>query len=313
MSELIDIVCIGESLVELSSNESLTYADTLNKYFGGDTMTTAVAASRLGSKVGYVTLVGNDYLKDFLLDAWNCENLDLSQVKLSKGYNGLYFISRLKDGAKEFAYYRKKSAATCLSEANISKEYIQNSQIVYSTGITQSLSLCAREAVKTAFQAAKINEKQVAYDINYTPGLWDEEEAKEAFEEVLPYIDILFVSLEHDIKKLYSLCSSELAAQYLADKGVSIVVIRERDGSVFIAYNGETVLIPSLEHQPVDTTGSGDAFNGGFMHGLLEGFSPFESARLASVVTSFQVMGIGAIKSIPYKEEVYNKFKSITQ
>ena len=91
-----DIICIGESLIELSANESLMYASSLNKYFGGDTMTTAAAAAKLGAKVGYITVIGNDYLKDFLMDACTSEGLDTSQVRLSDGANGLYFVARCK-------------------------------------------------------------------------------------------------------------------------------------------------------------------------------------------------------------------------
>ena len=56
MGEKLDLITIGESLIELSSDKSLAYADTLEKYYGGDTLCTAVAASRLGSKAGYITL-----------------------------------------------------------------------------------------------------------------------------------------------------------------------------------------------------------------------------------------------------------------
>ena len=105
MFDSIDIICIGESLIELSADESLAYAEKLNKYFGGDTIATAVAASRLGAKVGYITVIGNDYLKDFLLDACACEGLDTSQVRLSDdGSNGLYFVARCKNGSKEYVY-----------------------------------------------------------------------------------------------------------------------------------------------------------------------------------------------------------------
>ena len=49
MGEKLDLITIGESLIELSSDKSLAYADTLEKYYGCDTLCTAVAASRLGS------------------------------------------------------------------------------------------------------------------------------------------------------------------------------------------------------------------------------------------------------------------------
>ena len=70
MDERFDIISIGESLIELSSDKSLTYAECLTKFYGGDTLCTAVAAARLGSKVGYITRVGNDHFKDFLLESW---------------------------------------------------------------------------------------------------------------------------------------------------------------------------------------------------------------------------------------------------
>ncbi len=51
MESKADIAIIGECLVELSANGTLADASTLNKYFGGDTVTTAVAIARLGGKV----------------------------------------------------------------------------------------------------------------------------------------------------------------------------------------------------------------------------------------------------------------------
>jgi 2-dehydro-3-deoxygluconokinase len=309
MNEHLDIICIGESLIELSSNESLTYAKTLNKYYGGDTMTAAIAASRLESHVGYITRVGNDYFKDFLLDSWHVENLDTSHVKLVEGINGLYFISRLQSGEKEFAYYRKKTAATNLSIADISEEYIKKARIVYSTGITQSLSVTAREAIKTVFKIAKENGINVAYDPNFTPRLWDVDEAKEAFEEVIEYIDILMLSLKHDAQKMYGMTSPDMVIKYFWDKGVSIIVIRDNEGNATIGYNGEIITLSHIGDEVVDTTGSGDAFNGGFLHGIASGYTPFEAAKLALIVTSFQIKGIGAINSIPYKHDVYNEFK----
>ena len=65
MIKNLDIICIGEGLIELSSDMSLSYASCLNKYYGGDAICTAVAAVRLGSKVGLISRVGNDFFKDF--------------------------------------------------------------------------------------------------------------------------------------------------------------------------------------------------------------------------------------------------------
>ena len=67
MEQKIDIAIIGECLIELSANGTLADTSTLNKYFGGDTVTTAVAIARLGGHVSYITKVGNDGFSEFIL------------------------------------------------------------------------------------------------------------------------------------------------------------------------------------------------------------------------------------------------------
>lgn len=309
MPENIDIIGIGECMIELSTTESLTYAETLKKYYGGDTVSTLVSAARLGSKTGYITKIGTDTFKDFLLDSWQAENIDTSYVRLVDGYNGLYILSRQESGEKEFAYYRKKSAATTLSIDDIPEEYIERASIVYSTGITQSLSSSANDAVKKAFSLAREKQCLVAYDPNYRTRLWSKEEAKEALEEVIDYLDIIFLSDKHDAEKLLGISSPDKIIKFFWDRGVQTVVVKlGKEGST-IGYNGEINHIPALERNVVDTTGAGDAFNGGFLHGIAAGYTPFEAARLASIVASMSVQGVGAVKSIPYKEQVYAEFK----
>ena len=70
MNEKLDIITIGESLIELSTDKSLTSATSLDKYYGGDTLTTAIAALRLGSKVGFVSRIGMDCFRNYLLESW---------------------------------------------------------------------------------------------------------------------------------------------------------------------------------------------------------------------------------------------------
>ena len=170
---------------------------------------TAVTASRLGSKVGFITRVGNDAFKDFLLDSWVAENIDVNYVRLVEGSNGLYIVSRQPDGKKEFAFYRKKSAATMLSIDDIPEDYIERASIVYSTGITQSLSQSARDAVNKAYFVAKCKQTLTAYDPNFRSDLWSASEAKEAFEEIIDNVDILLLNSRHDGERLFGLNSPD--------------------------------------------------------------------------------------------------------
>ncbi|MDD3436747.1 MAG: sugar kinase [Candidatus Gastranaerophilales bacterium] len=312
MDEKLDIITIGEGLIELSSDLSLSLAQSLDKYYGGDTLAAAVAARRLGSRVGYITRVGCDYFKEFLMDSWQAEGLDISQVKLTGDFNGLYLLARPKNGSKEFSYYRKKTAASKLSIEDISERYIENAKIFYTSGVSQSLSLSAKEAVGKAFAIAKAKGLTTAYDPNYSPLLTTIEEAKESFDDVIHEIDILFLSEKNDVAKLFEITSIEKVIKYFWDLGVNTVVIKSsQNGGYYTGYAGDIVFCEFFYTQTIDTTCSGDAFNGGFLHAVSSGFSPFEATKLASVVSGLQSQNIGAIKSIPTKEEVYREYEKI--
>lgn len=311
MDEKLDIITLGEGLIELSSDVSLSLAESLNKYYGGDTLTAAVTARRLGSKVGYITRVGCDYFKEFLMDSWQAEGLDISQVKLTDDFNGLYLLARPKSG-KEFSYYRKKTAASKLSIEDISEKYIENAKIFYTSGIAQTLSLSAKEAIKKAYKIAKEKGLTTAYDPNYTPLITTPEDAKETFEDVIGYIDILFLSDINDINKLFDIESAEKVIKHFWDMGINTVVIKSaHSGGYFTGYAGDIVFNKFFSVEVVDTTCSGDAFNGGFLHAISSGFSPFEATKLASVVSGLQTQKIGAIRSIPTKDEVYSNYEKI--
>jgi 2-dehydro-3-deoxygluconokinase len=311
MNEKLDIITIGESLIELSTSESLKTAECLNKYYGGDTLTTAIAALRLGSKVGFISRIGMDCFKDYLLESWQEEGLDISHVKPVNGTNALYMVSKNKESAsKEFAFYRKKTAATNLSVEDISPEYILNSSILYSTGLTQSLSISAREAVKEAFKIAKENNVLTAYDPNYTSLIWTQEEAEEAFNDIVDYLDILFLNVRYDSKIVIESESIDNIIKYAWDKGISTVIVKSSvEKGYYVGNNGKIEFIKFINEDVIDDTGAGDAFNGGVLHGIASGMSPFKAASLGSVVAGLQIKNFGAIRSIPNKEEVYKIFK----
>jgi 2-dehydro-3-deoxygluconokinase len=237
------------------------------------------------------------------------ENIDTSTIKIVEGYNGLYMVSVIDEKRKEAAFYRKKSAATTLSIDDISEEYIQQANIIYSTGIAQSLSASARGAVRKAFRLAKEKGCMVAYDPNYRERLWDADEANEAMEDIIDCVDIIMLNSAHDAEWLIEQTSPDKIIKYFWDKGVSTVAVKMGKNGCVIGYNGEISAFPAKEVEAVDSTGAGDAFNGGFLHGLACGYTPFESAKLAVIVASEQIKGLGAVKSLPRREQVYSEFE----
>ena len=148
-----------------------------------------------------------------------------------------------------------------------------------------------------------------AYDPNYTSCFMNSDDTKELFEEIIEYTDIIFLSLKNDAAKLYEVESVDKIMNYMWDKGVKIVVIKSHiDNGYYTGYKGDISFTEFYNTQKaIDTTASGDVFNGGFLQALINGYAPADAAKFASVVSGLQTQNYGAIQAIPYKETVMEK------
>ena len=305
------VVIIGECLIELISNGSLAESSTLNKYFGGDTVTTAVAVARMGGNVCYVTKVGNDGFSEFILSSLQKENIDTSLIKTNDEQNGMYIVANTHN-KKELLYYKRKTAATKLNIEDVPEDFIKQVKLVYSTGIVQSLSASSRELVRESFRIARENEVITAYDPNYTSCFMSSSDTKELMEEILDYTDIIFLSLKGDAMKLYEVDSVEQIMKRFWDKGVKIVVIKSHiDNGYYTGYKGSITFTEFYNtSKAVDVTASGDVFNGGFLYAITNGYQPQEATKFASVVSGLQTQNYGAIQSIPYLKTVMENMEA---
>lgn len=306
----LDIVTIGEGLVELSSNASLAISDNFTKFFGGDTLVTAVSALRMGSCVGYITKLGHDPFGEYLLDAWQLEGLDTSQIKMVPGQNGLYFIARV-DGHKSCQYYRKKTAAVELSIDDINFDYINTSKAFYGTGFVQSLSLNCKEALKEIYKFSKENGIITAYDPNYSKDVWSEVEAIEAFEEVKDNIDIMFLRNDSDALALFGTDSADEIIKKINDLAIPIFVLKEYKKGIHTIMNGDYEFIKYEDYYVADATGCDAAFNGAFLSAYLNGSNPFYCSKFANSLAMLQIQKMGAVKSIPNRKNVEKLFGEI--
>ena len=301
----IDIAVIGECLIELSSNGTLAESSTLNKYFGGDTVTTAITLARLGGKVTYLTKVGNDGFSEFIISSLQKENVDTSLIKTNDEQNGMYIVSQTQNN-KELLYYKRKTAATKLSVEDITEDCIKKLKLIYSTGVVQSLSAGSRELVRESFRIARENEILTAYDPNYTSCFMDSSDTREYLEEIVEFTDIIFLSLKGDAVRLYEMDSVDMIMKHFWDKGVKIVVIKSHiDNGYYTGYRGEITFTDFYNtSKAIDTTASGDVFNGGFLYAITNGYTPGEATKFAAVVSGLQTQNYGAIQSIPYLNAV---------
>ena len=98
--------------------------------------------------------------------------------------------------------------------------------------------------------------------------------------------------------------SAAKAAAWFHEKGVQVVVITMGSQGVFISDGEKAALVPAFHVQAVDTTGAGDAFNGGLLAALSEGKELWDAARFAQGLAALSVQKIGTTPAMPLREEI---------
>ena len=99
------------------------------------------------------------------------------------------------------------------------------------------------------------------------------------------------------------------AAKCLFDKGAQNVLVTLGEKGAYLKNKNDDIIIPTLKVKALDTTGAGDCFNGVFAACLAMGKNAIEAIKYANVASSISVTRSGAVPSLPYKNEVYEKFK----
>jgi ribokinase len=102
-----------------------------------------------------------------------------------------------------------------------------------------------------------------------------------------------------------TLNEARAAANALLARGVGTVLMTLGEKGALLKSASVEVLIPAISSgQVVETTGAGDAFNGGFAVGLAEGLSPELAARFGAAVAGISVTRPGAAASMPDRTEI---------
>ncbi len=292
-------------MVEFFAEEPLAQARTFTRSYGGDVLNALVVAARLGSPTGFITRVGNDPFGSGLLAAWQAEGIDTRMAPLVEGENGVYFISLLPDGEREFTYRRRGSAASQITPEDLEPTYLAQARILLLSGITQAISPSAQA---TALAAARIVHSAgglVAFDPNYRSRLWAErgglEAAQAALAELTPYINLLLPSFPADLPVLGVEASSPSQALASLVPRFPMLALKAGAAGAWLAFQGQ------LRHQPPfpptalrDSTGAGDAWNGTFLHFWLKGTDPFEAGQVANRVAAAKLAYRGAIPPQPW-------------
>ena len=300
-----DLISIGECMIELFAEEPIETADTFTRSLAGDSFNICVAAQRLGTSTGYVTRLGDDPFADYLLGTFQSSGIDTSGVRRVEGFNAVHFVAQLPNGDRDFIYYRSGSAPSTLQPEDLDPGYIGGAKVLHCSGVAQAISESARATVLQAAQIAKERGIKVSYDPNYRRQLWSPEDMRQAASELLPLVDYFLPNVPDDSRALMDSDDPHEVVEHFRGLGVPVVAVTRGEHGAVVGSEEGVFEIPAYRPDgPIDATAAGDAFNGGFIHGLLNGMSMAEAGRLGTVTAGLKLRGRGALSGMPTLDEV---------
>lgn len=259
---------------------------------GGKGSNQAVAAGNLGADVTIITRLADDDFGKMAKQTWQNANVKGSIKYSTNSYTGAAFIF-IDDKTGDNAIIIAPGAASEISLSDIH----DNSEIISSTDVFLTQLEQPIEVAQEALKVAKENNKITI--LNPAP-------AARLPKEIFGLCDFITPN-ETETEALTGLPvrnekEAETAAKFLNELGVRTPIITMGEQGAFLHEHG---LIPAFDvGEVVETTGAGDAFNGGFAVALSEGKSALEAVKFGCATASISVTRPGTAPSMPARDEV---------
>jgi len=269
-----------------------------NKYNigpGGKGCNQAVAIARLGGKVNFISKIGKDSYGELALNTLkknkiNTENI-IQDSTLQTGVAGILVD---KNSGKNAINVIVGAPSTLeISEINNQINIIKSSKIFLTQlevpkDVTLHCLKIAKEngclTILNPAPASKIT-KEFLNNIDYfTP---NETEAE--------FYTGIKITNEKEAKK---------AAENLINLGIKKVIITLGEKGLFYSDGKKEIYLKASFVKAIDTTGAGDAFNGGLAYGLSKEKSIEECLELANKVAGLSTTKLGAGDSMPFYDEL---------
>jgi ribokinase len=251
---------------------------------GGKGSNQAVAAARLGADVSFITRLGRDPFAEMAQKTWQEAGVHSAAIETLESYTGAAYIF-VEEGSGNNAIIVSPGAAMLLSPADIDAK----ADLIRSAGVFVT-------------QLEQPREAGVATILNPAP-------AAALPAEIYPLCDYVTPN-ETEAEALTGMSVASVedarrAAEALLEKGVGTAVITLGEKGALLGDGREWSHVLAFDAGAVvETTGAGDAFNGGFAVALSRGFTPDEAVRFGCAVAGISVTRPGTAPSMPSLDEV---------
>ena len=279
------IPAIGETIL----------GDKYNIGPGGKGCNQAIAIARLGGRVDFISKIGKDAYGELALSTLKkneikTENI-IQDANLQTGVAGILVDKKSGKNAINVIV----GAPTTLKINEISKQI----NIIKDSKIFLTQLEVPKDVTLHCLKIAK--ENGCITILNPAP-------ASEITKEFYSNIDY-FTPNETEAEfytgvKITSEKEAKLAAHKLISFGIKKVIITLGEKGLFYADGQDEIYLKANSVKTVDTTGAGDAFNGGLAFGLSKGKSIKECLELANKVAGISTTKLGAGDAMPYLADI---------
>ena len=297
------IFTIGDALITFnpSTTGPLRYVSSFDRKIGGAELNFAIGCARLGLNVKWMSRLGGDEFGKHIYKTVRGEGIDLSEVELVSGYpSSLNFKEILDDGSGKTFYYRYHSPISTLTVDDIQPEIFDNVAFVHLTGVFLAIAKNNLPIVLKILSIAKDKNIKVSFDPNIRLKLWTIEEARKAYFEVFPYVDVLLTGLD----EIEMITGDEPLESFAQKFAIEQLVIK--DGA-----NGSKAYIKDIWYEAspfkvnaIDTVGAGDGYDAAYIYGLMNDYQIDERLNFANAVGAMVTTVKGDNEGLPDFDEV---------
>jgi len=262
---------------------------------GGKGSNQAVAAARLGAEVAFITRLGEDAFGELAIATWAEAGVRPVVRRVPDSYTGAAYIF-IEDATGDNAIIISPGAGATIAPEDLDASAdVIGAANVFVTQLEQPL-----EAAERGLEIARA--AGVTTVLNPAPG-------RALPDSVLALCDYLTPN-ETEAEELTGVAVADLdgaraAADAMIRRGAGGAVITLGARGALLHTPDRSELVPAVSAGAVvETTGAGDAFNGGFATALARGADPAEAVRYGCAVAGISVTRPGTAPSMPSREEV---------
>lgn len=261
---------------------------------GGKGSNQAVAAARAGGETYMITRLGRDTFADLAFATWKDAGVIPAVTQHDEATGAAYIFIEEATGNNAIIVCAGAAAGISATDVDKNAELI-GSASVFVTQLEQPI-----EAAMHGLEVARAGGATTI--LNPAP-------AAELPAAIYPLCDVITPN-ESEAEgitgiKVTDVATAEKSARALLDMGVGAALITLGENGALLVDEDGVFHQPVIQSGPVvETTGAGDAFNGGFAVALSEGMSMREAVRFGAATAGISVTRAGAAPSMPKRSEI---------